>query len=105
MAVDTTLFMGKCLELLTNGDVLGALICPFNTAMTFAGFNYMYIFAFIIVEVAVYMKTQNITAVGLIGILTGAAFAMVLPPEAVQIAYLIIAGSFTAVMYKTFKSR
>jgi len=105
MAINTTIFMGSCLSQLTQGDILGSLLCPFSTAMTFAGFNYLYVIAFIMVEIMVYMRSQNLGMVGLIGMLFGLMWSTVLPPEAVSVAYLVMAGSFAAVMYKTFKSK
>jgi len=97
--------MVDCFTLLLNGDILNAAVCPFTSIPYFGGFFYMLLI--LALEMAIYIKTEDIMMPSILGILLAASsFALpsVFIPEMFRTGMtILIVLNFTIILYNVYK--
>ena len=89
----------SCYSVLLTGDLLNAIVCPFTNVMGY----WFYAVMMLIALAGIYFKSQNVTLVALMGIMSGTTMAMLFPPETHQFAYVMVAIAMAGILYKVFK--
>ena len=86
-------------DLLTSGQLVEAVIGAYTNVMSMFFYG---IIIFIALGI-IYMKTQNIGTVAITCLLIGGAILTVMPPEIVNLSYILMAFGITVIFYKLFR--
>jgi hypothetical protein len=90
--------MVDCVSLILAGDILGGIVCPYSNMIG----PWFYAFIIGIVELAVYMKYDNLLAPGMIGVVCSLLMFGLLPGTIWFIPFAIFAGNMAAILYELF---
>jgi len=95
-----------CYALLTNGDVLNAVICPFINVPNFG--PWFFALVILAIELAIYFKTEDFMMPSILGfVICGSVLSagslVQLPAEFLAGATILIAINFAIVLYGVFK--
>lgn len=93
--------MPDCMSLLFAGDIANAAVCPFINTM---GIFFYGVIIFAILA-GIYFKTQNVTMVAVIGIVTFSVFnnSGLMPPEGQQLGNWLLAVAIAVVLASIYK--
>ena len=97
--------MVDCFALLLNGDILNAAVCPFIAVPYFGGFFYMLLI--LALEMAIYIKTEDIMMPTILGILLAASSyalpSVFMPPMFYSAMQILIALNLGIIFYNVYK--
>lgn len=97
--------MVDCWSLLLNGDLFNAAVCPF-TSIPFFG-EYFYMLVILALEIAIYIKTEDIMIPSILGIILGGsmlATGIAISPLFYRGAIILLVINFAVIIYGIYKS-
>ena len=87
--------MVDCMSILMDGNLIGAITCPFTNSIG----GWFYVLALMAVELAIYIKFENITAPAMLGTVFSVLMIFYMPVVAQDILILIAVGNIVALIY------
>jgi len=84
--------------LIEQGKIIEAVLAVFTTPLGM----WFYVIMIFLLEIMIYMKTQDVTLPAIVGLIIAATSLAFLPVEVHKVAYGLLALSITVILYKVF---
>jgi hypothetical protein len=86
------------LPILEQKGIIEAVLAVFTTPLG----AWFYVIMIFLIEIMIYMKTQDVTLPAIVGLIISAASLAFLPVEVHKVAYGLLALSIAVILYKVF---
>jgi hypothetical protein len=96
--LDTYVFTTKCAEAQLTGDTWGLVACWF-IGPTLGWFGWLFMLALLVGEIIIYWRTENLKAVGVVGVVMGTVFMLLFGEAAITWGVLIILVSAAILIF------